>query len=101
MRFRPLGSRLLVKQDDFVYIRPSGLVLPDTAGEVPQSGVVMAVGDGCNIQQEDGSPPLGIQVGSHIAFSKYGPARIKLPGTTEELLIVNGRDVLGALEEID
>ena len=46
MKVRPLGSRVLVKPREEEERTPGGIILPDTAKEKPQEGVVIAVGPG-------------------------------------------------------
>ena len=46
MKVRPLGSRVLVKPREEEERTPGGSILPDTAKEKPQEGVVVAVGPG-------------------------------------------------------
>ena len=46
MKFKPLGDRALVQLVEREETTPSGIVLPDTAKEKPQTASVVAVGDG-------------------------------------------------------
>ena len=46
MQIRPLHDRVIVKRLDAVRTTASGIVLPDTAGEKPDQGEVIAVGPG-------------------------------------------------------
>ena len=44
MKLRPLGARALVKMVEGEGQTPSGIVLPDTAREKPQTAEVVTVG---------------------------------------------------------
>ena len=91
---KPLEDRILVKSVEAEQTTASGLVIPDTAKEKPQEGVVIAVGPG---RFEDGQRlPLDIQVGEKVIYSKYGGTEVKYNG--EEYLILSSRDVLAVLE---
>ncbi len=46
MKFKPLGERALVKIVEREEQTASGIVLPDTAKEKPQTAEVVAVGEG-------------------------------------------------------
>jgi chaperonin GroES len=46
MEIQPLHDRLVVKRIEAEKIVKGGIVIPDTAKEKPQSGVVMAIGKG-------------------------------------------------------
>lgn len=45
MKLKPLGARALVKEVEPEETTASGIVLPDTAKEKPQSAEVVAVGE--------------------------------------------------------
>ena len=87
---KPLEDRILVKSVEAEQTTAAGLVIPDTAKEKPQEGVVIAVGPG---RFEDGQRlPLDIQVGEKVIYSKYGGTEVKYDN--EEYLILSARDVL-------
>src|SRR5919108_500197 len=46
MKLRPLGDRVVIKPVEREERTKSGIVLPDTAKEKPQEGIVEAVGTG-------------------------------------------------------
>ena len=45
-KIRPLGDRVVVKPNPREETTRSGIVIPDTAKEKPQEGIVTAVGSG-------------------------------------------------------
>ncbi|MDD3433105.1 MAG: co-chaperone GroES, partial [Tepidiphilus sp.] len=53
MKIRPLHDRVIVKRLESERKTASGIVIPDTAGEKPDQGEVIAVGNGKIL--EDGS----------------------------------------------
>jgi chaperonin GroES len=94
MRVRPLHDRLIVKRIAEEEKSQGGIIIPDTAKEKPQEGVVIAVGSG---RQEDGKLiPVDVRPGDHVLFAKYGGTEIKLDG--EEHLILKESDILGVIE---
>ena len=65
-------------------------MLPDTAKEKPQRGVVLAVGEGRCVDGE--RVPLEVSEGDEIIYSKYGGTEVKLEG--EDVLILSEHDIL-------
>jgi chaperonin GroES len=87
MKFKPLGNRALVKMVEPEEETASGIVLPDTAKEKPQSAEVVAVG-----AHED----VTVSTGDVVVFRKYAGTEFKIDD--EEHLIVEGEDILGVVE---
>jgi chaperonin GroES len=75
MKFKPLGDRALVKLVEREETTPSGIVLPDTAREKPQTAEVVAVGEG-KLDDKGQRVPLAVSQGDVIVFARYsGTAR--------------------------
>jgi len=92
---KPLEDRIVVQPSDAEQTTASGLVIPDTAKEKPQEGIVLAVGPG---RFEDGARvPLDVSVGDTVIYSKYGGTEVKY--NNEELLVLSARDVLAVIEK--
>lgn len=89
MKFKPLGERALVKLVEREEKTESGIVLPDTAKEKPQTAEVVAVGE-----FEDG---VKVSPGDVVVFAKYSGTEIKLDG--EEYMILDADDILGVVED--
>ncbi len=96
MQLEPLGDRLVVEPKEKETTTASGLVLPDTASEKPQQGVVIAVGPGA--RDEDGKRiPMDVAKGDNVLFAKYAGTEIKVDG--KKLLILKESDVLAKVAE--
>lgn len=91
LNLKPLGDRVVIepmKQEDTT---ASGLVLPDTAKEKPQKGVILAAGAGA--RGEDGKRlPLDVRVGDTVVFARYAGTEFKVDG--DKLLILKESDLL-------
>jgi len=96
MSLQPLEDRIIVKPSEAEETTSSGLVIPDTAKEKPQQGEVIAVGPGRRSEHTGEIIPLDVKVGDIVVYSKYGGTEITDNG--EELLILNGRDVLAIVK---
>jgi chaperonin GroES len=93
-RVRPLHDRVIVKRLAEEEKSPGGLIIPDTAKEKPQEGIVIAVGSG---RHKDGKViPVDVKSGDHVLFGKYSGTDIKLDG--EEHLILRENEILGVIE---
>ena len=88
---KPLEDRIVIKQVDAEQTTASGLVIPDTAKEKPQEGVVVAVGPG-RIDDNGNRVPLDIAEGDVVLYSKYGGTEVKFG--VDEYLVLSARDVL-------
>ena len=96
MKLKPLGDRLIVRAIEEEETTSSGIILPDTAKEKPQKGMVLAVGDG-KVNDDTGKrTPLDVAEGDEVLYSKYGGTEIKVDG--EELLVLRESDVLAKVQ---
>ena len=96
MNLQPLEDRIVVRPAEAEETTISGLVIPDTAKEKPQQGEVMAVGPGRTLDSGD-KVQLDVSVGDKIIFAKYSGTEFKLE--SDELLILNERDILAVLQD--
>ncbi len=92
MNLRPLGGRVIVKPNEEDEQRTaSGLVIPDTAKEKPQTGQILAVGPG-DLNDDGDRIPLDVEIGDTVVYSKFAGTELKYEG--EEYLILSSRDLL-------
>lgn len=92
---RPLGDRILVKRLESESKTKGGIIIPDTAKEKPQEGLVVAVGPGAP-REDGGRRELLVKSGDRILFGKYAGTEVKIDGTDH--LILSESDVLGVLD---
>jgi chaperonin GroES len=95
MKFKPLGARALVQIVEREETTASGIVLPDTAKEKPQTAKVVAVGEG-KLDSDDQRVPVEVAQGDVIVFAKYSGTEISLDG--EDYMILDADDILGIVE---
>ena len=94
MKIRPLHDRVIVKRLEAESKSAGGIVIPDTAGEKPDQGEVVAVGPGK--KNEDGKIlPMDVKVGDRILFGKYSGTTVKVEGT--EYLVMREEDIMGVV----
>ena len=95
MKLRPLGDRVVIKPVEREEKTKSGIVLPDTAKEKPQEGMIEAVGNGRFIETTGKREPLDVKVGDRVVYAKYAGSEIKLDET--EYLILSEKDILSVV----
>jgi chaperonin GroES len=92
-KLTPLHDRVLVRRVEEAETVRGGIIIPDTAKEKPQEGVVVAVGTG---RYDKGQThPLAVKEGDRVLFGKYAGSEIKIEG--EELLILKEDEIFGIL----
>ena len=94
MALQPLDDRIVVKPGESEETTASGLVIPDTAKEKPQQGLVVAVGPG---RRDDGKVVApDVKKGDRVLFGKYSGSEVQIDG--EEHLIIREEDILAVIE---
>jgi chaperonin GroES len=69
-----------------------GIIIPDTAGEKPTRGKVLAVGPGA--RAEDGRlMKLDVKTGDIVLYGKWSGTEVKLDG--KDRVILKESDILG------
>lgn len=96
MNLKPLGSRVVIEPIEQEEVTAGGIVIPDTAKEKPQQGVILAVGPGD--RDDDGKYiPMDVKVGDKVLFAKYAGTEIKID--SKKLLILRESDLLAIIEK--
>jgi chaperonin GroES len=92
---KPLGSRVVVEPIEQEEITAGGIVLPETAKEKPQKGLVLSIGPGDRNDKGD-RVPMDVSEGDTVLFAKYAGTEIKLDG--KKLLILRESDLLAIVQ---
>ena len=96
----PRGDRVLLAPFETPEMSPMGLiVIPDVAKEVPEMGVIEAVGPGKQAMRDGQlvTEPTGLMPGDVVMFSKYSGINIKLDGVSK--IVLSADDVLMVVTE--
>ncbi|HEX2980186.1 MAG TPA: co-chaperone GroES [Anaerolineaceae bacterium] len=96
MNLKPLGNRVVVEPIEQEDITAGGIVLPETAKEKPQKGVVLSVGPGDRDEQGK-RIPMDVAKDDTVLFAKYSGTEIKIDG--KKLLILRETDLLAIVEK--
>ena len=95
LNIKPLGDRLLVEPIEEKETKKGGIIIPDTAKEKPQEGVVIALGTG-KTDDNGKKVPFEVKKGDRVLVSKYGGTEIKLDG--KEYKIFGSDDLLAIID---
>jgi len=89
MTLKPIEKRVVIElKDDIVEKNVGGIIIPDTAKDKPNIGVVTAVGT-------DEALKKIIKVGDKVIYAKYSGTEIEIDG--KKYLIVSQDDVLAVI----
>lgn len=91
INYMPMEDRVIVEPQSAEQTTKSGIVLPDTAQEKPQTGKIIKVGPG-RTTDEGKIIPMELKEGDVVIYAKYGGTEIKVEGN--EYLIVKKSDIL-------
>jgi len=92
-KIKPLAGYVLIEPKPKEEKTPSGIVLPDTAEEKPQEGVILARGPDAI---EDGKKiSCPVKVGDTVVYKKWGGNEIKVDG--KELLLLKFEDLMAVV----
>jgi len=95
LNIKPLGDRILVEPVEEKETKKGGIIIPDSAKEKPQEGLVVALGTG---KTDDNGKKVAFEVkkGDRVLVSKYGGTEIKLDG--KEYKIFSSDDLLAVID---
>ena len=97
LKLRPLADRVVIKPLEREEMTKSGIVLPDTAKEKPQEGIIEAVGSGRYNEQSGKRIELDVKVGDRVMYAKYAGSEVKIDDV--EYLILGEKDILAVVEK--
>ncbi len=91
LNIKPLFDNVLIKPLEAEAKTASGIILPDSAKEKPQIGLVMAIGTG-KIGPKGEKHPIVVKVGQKVMYKKWGGNEVKVGH--EEWTMVSQEDIL-------
>lgn len=92
---KPLGEKIIVERLEADSKTSGGIVLPDSAKEKPQRGVVTAVGPG-KLLDNGKRAEMQVVEGNRVIFTTYAGSEVRI--NDNEYVIMNESDVLAVLE---
>jgi chaperonin GroES len=95
LNIQPLFDNVLIKPLEGEDHLPSGIVLPDSAKEKPQMGLVMAIGQGTT-DDKGNKVVMVVKIGDKVMYKKWGGQEVKVKG--QEWMIVEQKDILAIVK---
>lgn len=95
MNLKPLGDRVIIRADEAETTTASGLYLATESKEKPQTGTVLAVGEG-KLDKDGNTVPVPVKVGDRVIFGKYGGTEVTVEG--EDVMILRADDLYAVFE---
>jgi len=85
LNIKPIGDRVVVEPAQAEQKTAGGIIIPDTAKEKPQKGIIVAVGKGKKDE------PMTVKQGDTVLYGKYAGTEITIDG--KEYLIMKESDI--------
>lgn len=92
---KPLGDRVIIEVKEEEETTASGIVLAGSAKEKPQTGEVIAVGEG-RVLDDGTKASIPVSIGDMVYFEKYAGSEVKYEG--KDYLIVRENDIVAIVE---
>ena len=89
MALKTVLNKIIVEPVEAETKTASGIIIPDSAQEKPQKGIVVATGNGKHDE------PMEVQVGDTILFGKYAGTEVHVDD--KKYLVMSQVDVLAVL----
>ena len=93
LNIKPLSDRVVIEPMPAETTTASGLIIPDTAKEKPQKGIVAAVGNG----KKDHT--MTVKIGDTVLYGKYSGTELKYEG--KDYLIMKEEEIYAILFVLD
>lgn len=94
MKLKPLFDKVVVKELEEKETVQNGIFLPSQAKEKQEVAVVVAVGEGGNVDGVE--VKMIVKPGDKVLYSKYSGSQFKLDGET--VTIIRQSDILAIVE---
>jgi chaperonin GroES len=88
MKVKPLADRVMVKLEKNEAKTAGGIIIPETAQEKTQTGLVVAIGDDKDV--------ITVKVGDKVMYDKYAGTQVKID--QDEHLIVKMADIIAIID---
>ena len=96
IKFRPMDDRVLVEPCEADEKTVGGIILPDTAREKPQRGIVIAAGPG-KLLDSGKRGEMDVKMGDEVFYGKYSGTEIEF--NTDKYVVLREGDILAVMEK--
>jgi chaperonin GroES len=95
MKVKPLGDRVVVRRNTSEEKTTGGILLPDSAKDKPQRGVVLSVGNG-KLLKDGSRRGLQVKEGDKVLFTSWAGDEFK--EKEGAILLMREEDILAVLD---
>ncbi len=96
IKFRPMDDRILVEPCEADETTAGGIILPDTAREKPQRGVVVAVGPG-KLLDSGNRGEMSVSISDEVFYGKYSGTEIEFD--MDKYVVIRENDLLAIVDK--
>lgn len=89
MALKTVLNKIIVEAVEAETVTKGGIIIPDTAQEKPQEGIVIATGNGKSDE------PMEVKIGDTVLFGKYAGTEVHFDD--KKYLVMNQSDVLAII----
>ena len=93
MGLKPIADRIVVRREAAQDKTAGGILLPDTAKNKPQRGVVVAVGPG-KMKPDGTRAPMQLKEGDKVLFTSWAGDEFKDRAADGDILLMHEGDVM-------
>lgn len=86
MAIKTVLNKIIVEPIEAETKTASGIIIPDSAQEKPQKGIIVSVGNGKNDE------PMEVKAGDTVLFGKYAGTEVNIDD--KKYLVMNQSDIL-------
>lgn len=96
IKFRPTDDRVLLEPCEAEEKTAGGIILPDTAREKPQRGLVIATGPG-KLLDSGARGEMCVSTGDEVFYGKYSGTEIEFG--TDKYVVLRENDILAVVDK--
>lgn len=96
IKFRPMDDRVLVQPCEAEETTVGGIILPDTAREKPQRGIIVASGPG-KLLDSGNRGEMSVRIGDEVFYGKYAGTEIDFD--TDKYVVLRENDILAIVDK--
>lgn len=96
IKFRPMEDRVLVEAVEADERTVGGIILPDSAREKPQRGIVITIGPG-KLLDSGQRGEMGVSVGDEVFYGKYSGTEVEFG--SDQYVVLREGDILAVVDK--
>ena len=96
VKFRPMDDRVLVVPSEADETTTGGIILPDSAREKPQRGIIISAGPG-KLLDSGKRGEMSVKKGDEVFYGKYAGTEIEFG--TDKYVILRENDILAVVDK--